>query len=64
MALAEGSKLHAMTTDPASTAVTPLTELAWQLALNKGSFPLDAERVEQMNDAVAKLFSGGLRSIN
>lgn len=63
VALAEGSKLHAMTTDPASTAVTPLTELAWQLALNKGSFPLDAERVELMNDAVSKLFSGGLRSI-
>ncbi|WP_414430878.1 hypothetical protein ACMG4M_05560 [Alcanivorax sp. IL3] len=63
VALPEGTKLHAITEDPASTAVTPLTELAWQLALNQGSFPLDAERVEMMNDAVAKLFSGGLRSI-
>lgn len=62
--LAEGTTLHAMTVDPSSSAVSPLTELAWQLAQHQGSLPLDAERVEMMNDAVAKLFNGGLRSIS
>lgn len=63
IALAEGSQFHAITKDPASTAVTPFTEIAWQLALSKGEFPLDAERVELLNDSVAKLVNGGIRSI-
>lgn len=61
--LPEGTQLHAITKDPRSTAVTPLTELAWQLALLKGEFPLDEERVDQLNGAVSQMIWGGARSI-
>ncbi|MGB2248551.1 MAG: hypothetical protein ACPH3N_12810 [Alcanivorax sediminis] len=64
MTLPAGSKLHAITSDPRSTAVTPLTELAWQLAKSHGSFPLDEERVENINSTVSHLFTGGGLDIN
>ena len=61
--LPEGTKLHALTEDPRNTAVTPFTELAWQLALLNGDFPLDAERVRRLNSAVTTMI-GGVRSID
>src|SRR5690606_20958312 len=45
LALPAGMKFHAITEDPSSTAVTPLTELAWRRAVEQDDFPLDAERV-------------------
>lgn len=62
--LPEGTRLRAMTSEPSNTAVTPLTELAWQLALQHDEyFPLDVERVKRLNGAVSELFTGGFESI-
>lgn len=63
LALPAGMKFHAITEDPSSTAVTPLTELAWRRAVEQDDFPLDAERVKRINRAVSELFTGGLRPI-
>lgn len=57
--LPQGFKLHAITIDPASTAVTPFTELAYQLAEDKDLFPLTQHAVEQLNGAISALFSAG-----
>lgn len=64
VALAPGTQFHAITTEPSSTAVTPFTELAWQLARAHGSFPLDAERVDVLNDAVSWLINGRFWKMN
>lgn len=60
----DGAVLRALAAAPGGTlAVTPLTELAYQLAAGAGQFPITAAQVEAVNDSIREALAPGLNSI-
>lgn len=55
--------LRALAPSPASVAVTPLTELAYQAAQRQGLFPITADAVNQLNEIIRAALAPGLNSI-
>lgn len=63
VSLPEGRVIHAVANTTADLGVTPLTELAYQLAQLFDLFPLTTDRVQQVNAAVQRVLAPGLENI-
>ncbi len=61
--LEEGTTLHAIAGDASALAITPLTELAYHLALIHELFPLDASAVGMVNNTIRMVFAPYVNSI-
>ena len=58
-----GNVIRALSPTANDAAITPLTELAYQLAVNAGNFPLTAEIINELNEAVRAGLAPGLNNI-
>lgn len=58
-----GNVIRALSPTTNDAAITPLTELAYQLAVNAGNFPLTAEIINDLNEAVRAGLAPGLNNI-
>lgn len=63
VSLPEGRVLHALASAADELAVTPLTELAYQLARVFDVFPLTENAVKQVNTAVQQVLAPGLSDV-